>query len=58
MTCGYVCPQCEGKGFTENGEPCNWCAPATDKAEEQPNETLTDESWIKETHEGKCCADE
>lgn len=58
MTCGYVCPQCEGKGFTEKGEPCDWCAPVKGKTEEQLNEDITDESWIKETHEGKCCADE
>jgi hypothetical protein len=25
--CGYVCPQCEGTGFTETGEPCDWCTP-------------------------------
>jgi len=25
MTCGYVCPNCEGKGFTENLEPCVYC---------------------------------
>ncbi len=24
--CGYVCPQCEGKGFTDDGEVCNWCS--------------------------------
>lgn len=25
-TCGYVCPQCEGRGFTDNGQTCNWCS--------------------------------
>ncbi|MFA6515705.1 MAG: hypothetical protein WCU83_01095 [Bacteroidia bacterium] len=25
MTCGYVCPQCEGKEIMENGEPCDFC---------------------------------
>ena len=24
-TCGYTCPQCEGKGFLEDGTPCDWC---------------------------------
>jgi hypothetical protein len=24
--CGYVCPQCEGSGFTDNGEVCDWCS--------------------------------
>jgi hypothetical protein len=35
--CGYVCPQCEGKGFTEDGEPCNWCEPETPAPENQPD---------------------
>ena len=26
MTCGYVCPQCEGSGVLENGEPCDYCS--------------------------------
>lgn len=25
--CGYVCPQCEGAGFTSDLLPCNWCNP-------------------------------
>lgn len=55
--CGYVCPQCEGKGFTDDGSPCDWCAaptistPATDLV-------ITNEQWLKEVHEGKCCSDE
>jgi hypothetical protein len=24
-TCGYICPQCEGKGFLDDGTPCDWC---------------------------------
>ena len=24
--CGYVCPKCEGKGITEDGEICDWCS--------------------------------
>lgn len=46
--CGYVCPQCEGKGFTETGDACDWCS--------KPE--ISDENWIKEVHEGKCCADD
>lgn len=46
--CGYVCPQCEGTGFTNEGEVCDWCSQAP----------ITDENWLKEVHEGKCCADE
>jgi hypothetical protein len=26
MTCGYVCPQCEGKGVLESGESCDYCS--------------------------------
>lgn len=25
MTCGYVCPVCEGSGVLESGEPCDYC---------------------------------
>lgn len=32
--CGYVCAQCEGRGFTENGADCDWCTP--EPAKEQP----------------------
>lgn len=52
-TCGYVCPQCEGNGLTSDGEPCHWCtAPAL------PEPEVSDEVWLRETHEGKCCADD
>jgi hypothetical protein len=27
MTCGYFCPVCEGKGFTDEGEVCDYCGP-------------------------------
>jgi hypothetical protein len=37
--CGYVCPQCEGTGFTENGEPCDWCVPVV---KEVSTEEITD----------------
>ena len=25
-TCGYTCPQCEGKGFLDDGTVCDWCS--------------------------------
>ncbi len=25
MTCGYVCPVCEGNGYLEDGSPCDYC---------------------------------
>jgi len=49
--CGYVCPLCEGKGITQEGENCTWCST-------QPKSEITDEQWKKQVHEGKCCADE
>lgn len=27
--CGYVCPLCEGKGYTDNGADCHWCSQIT-----------------------------
>jgi hypothetical protein len=27
--CGYVCPQCEGKGLLEDGSVCDWCNHST-----------------------------
>jgi hypothetical protein len=51
-TCGYICPQCEGKGYSEDGEICNWC---------QPDESVsgkTDEEWIAAVHEGCGCSDQ
>jgi hypothetical protein len=32
--CGYVCPQCEGKGFTDDGEVCTWCTVIPQNGEE------------------------
>lgn len=52
--CGYVCPQCEGRGFTEDGETCDWCSKPSGESTTQ----TSDEDWIKEVHEGKCCADD
>ena len=47
--CGYVCPKCEGKDYIESGELCDWCT---------TKEIISDETWLKEVHEGKCCSDE
>lgn len=35
MTCGYVCPQCEGKGFTDDLEICTFCQDAENETEKQ-----------------------
>jgi len=26
-SCGYICPKCEGRGYTDTGEDCDWCSP-------------------------------
>ncbi len=33
-TCGYTCPQCEGRGYTDDGEVCDWCSEVEVKKEE------------------------
>ena len=25
-TCGYICPACEGRGYNEKGNTCEWCS--------------------------------
>lgn len=54
-TCGYLCPKCEGRGFTDDGEICDWC----DVPKTQSNiSNLTDqEEWVKQVHENPCCGD-
>lgn len=32
MGCGYVCPVCEGRGFLEDGAPCDYCNPSKPNA--------------------------
>ena len=55
--CGYVCPQCEGKGWVDNGEVCNWCSPiAENKAIIAPEEMSTEE-WIEKVHGNCVCSD-
>lgn len=51
--CGYVCPQCEGKGWVEIGEPCNWCSPAP----ENQSVEITTEEWIEKVHGNCVCSD-
>ena len=59
MTCGYICPQCGGSGYTDEGEVCDWCKPVAEvKGDDKNANELSDEGWMKETHEGKCCADD
>jgi len=55
-TCGYICPQCEGRGFLESGEVCDWCS-VTPPPEQKKNDTISDEEWQRSVHEGKCCGD-
>jgi hypothetical protein len=54
-TCGYLCPKCEGRGFTDDGEICDWCETPQTKSN---SPQLTDqEEWIKQVHENPCCGD-
>jgi len=52
-TCGYLCPVCEGRGYIDSGDECVYC--------KQPavpgSPALSDEEWMKEVHEGRCCSD-
>lgn len=52
-TCGYLCPKCEGRGFTDQGETCDWCLVIT----KPESSTISDEDWVKKVHEGPCCGD-
>ncbi|HTF81047.1 MAG TPA: hypothetical protein VL947_04965 [Cytophagales bacterium] len=54
-TCGYLCPACEGRGFTETGEPCDWCSPLLPAKSGPTPEDLED--WIKKVHDAPCCGD-
>ena len=37
-TCGYICPKCEGKNFTDDGEVCDWCNTEEKISEEKNSE--------------------
>jgi hypothetical protein len=52
--CGYVCAKCEGKGFLENLEPCDFCQITLPKSKVIE---IKDEDWIKTVHNGSCCWD-
>jgi hypothetical protein len=55
-TCGYLCPKCEGTGTLENGDACDWCTITPQNSKPIPtDDELAD--WIKQVHEGPCCAD-
>jgi hypothetical protein len=41
--CGYVCPQCEGNGFTDDGEVCNWCNSSVQTTRQEIEESSEDE---------------
>jgi len=56
-TCGYICPQCNGTELDENGNICDWCSVVMDRNVNH-DKPISDEEWIKNVHEGKCCADE
>ena len=53
-TCGYVCPQCEGRGLDQDGQPCDWCDTPTPSVKDSEKEV---EEWITAVHEGPCCSD-
>lgn len=40
--CGYVCPQCEGRGVMDSGEPCDYCQPQTEKSSDSTQEENPD----------------
>lgn len=52
-TCGYLCPKCEGRGFTDEGETCDWCIPTSPAN----SSTISDEEWMEKVHKGPCCGD-
>lgn len=57
--CGYLCPQCEGRGFLDDTSECNWCSP--EKPKQQTNSLQTKEEeleeWIAKVHGSNCCSD-
>ncbi|MDX2189113.1 MAG: hypothetical protein SFY32_04550 [Bacteroidota bacterium] len=55
MTCGYVCPVCEGKGFDENTlENCDYCNKTDNIVKKQPL-IISDEQWIDAVHNNCPC---
>lgn len=51
MTCGYICPKCNGSGFdSENLSICDWC-------NTELNPEITYDDWINTVHNQNCCSD-
>ena len=44
-TCGYTCPQCEGRSYTDDGAVCDWCS----EVEVKKEEVQTDEKPINDS---------
>ncbi len=57
-TCGYICPACEGRGFDDEGKPCEWCSATSSIIPSNDSPQISDEDWVKRVHEGNCCAGE
>lgn len=56
--CGYVCPQCEGKGWIDAGTVCNWCSPiATEESPKNLVTEISDDDWIEKVHGACACSD-
>ncbi len=45
-TCGYTCPQCEGRGYTDDGAVCDWCSEI--KEDMESKKSTDEESDSKE----------
>ncbi len=57
MTCGYVCPQCEGRGVLESGEICDYCSKPIEKKEDfqESNQENHDRTEGKAYRKFACC---
>jgi len=56
--CGYVCPVCEGRGYTEDGKPCTYCiVPTSDNNKKKPEGKISDKEWMDKVHNNSCCSD-
>jgi hypothetical protein len=55
--CGYVCPVCEGSGYSDSSTACDYCAVdyKTERKEEHTNPSiLINEGELRNREEGKC----